>query len=314
MAKVFVTGGAGFIGSHIVDKLIDSGHQVTVFDNLSTGNRSFVHARAEFIEGDIRSPECAQAIVRVAPNAVVHAAAQISVRVSMDDPMLDTEQNVLGLVNVLTALKGCPGTHVVFLSSGGAVYGEQDSFPATESHKIAPESVYGLAKRVGELYLELWERAWKIPYTSLRLSNVYGPRQNPHGEAGVVAIFTRGLLRGDSMVINGTGEQTRDFVFVEDVARACAAAVNERLAKGDAFQSAHLNVGTGRESSINELAETIRGIVGGKGSFSHGEGKMGEQMRSCISPAALKSAFGFAPGVTLEEGIRRTVEWFRSNG
>lgn len=304
MSKILVTGGAGFIGSHIVDRLIDAGHQVSVLDNLSTGRREFLRPDVTFYELDIRSKEAGNLIETLQPDVLVHTAAQISVRTSMDDPVLDTDLNVLGFVNLLAPLRNLPGRHVVFLSSGGAVYGEQESFPADENHPIRPESVYGLAKRVGELYLEMWSRAWGLTYTSLRLSNVYGPRQNPHGEAGVVAIFVRGLIEGKSLTINGTGEQSRDFVYVEDVAAAVACAVKAK-------KVGHFNIGTGRETSINTLIQAIVKEVGSKGDISHGEGKLGEQMRSCITPAVAKTTIGWEPSVQLDEGIFRTVSWFR---
>lgn len=304
MSKILVTGGAGFIGSHIVDKLVEAGHQVDVLDNLSSGRKEFVRREVTLHEMDIRSAEAAALVEKLAPDVIVHAAAQISVRVSMDDPVLDTDLNVKGFVNLLSPLRSLKNRHVVFLSSGGAVYGEQEKFPADESHPIRPESVYGLAKRVGELYLEMWARAWGLTYTSLRLSNVYGPRQNPHGEAGVVAIFVRGLLEGKNLTINGTGEQTRDFVFVEDVAAAVGCAVKAR-------KVGHFNIGTGKETSINALTSSISEAVGVGGKIGHGEGKLGEQMRSCITPAAAKVALGWEPSVQLRDGIGKTVAWFR---
>ena len=223
----------------------------------------------------------------------------------MDNPTLDTDINIMGLVNLLDPLRNKPNTHVVFLSSGGAMYGEQGSFPAPESHKVLPESVYGLAKYVSELYLDMWTRAWGIKTTSLRLSNVYGPRQNPHGEAGVVAIFSENLLRGKAVQINGDGEQTRDFVFVEDVAKAVGAAVSRG-------RSGAFNIGTGVETSVNTLANGIWEACGKSGKITHAEAKKGEQRRSCIDPSSAKSNLGWQPSFNLSQGLAKTVEWFRA--
>ena len=201
MATVLVTGGAGFIGSHIVDRLLARSHKVHVLDDLSSGSKKNLAAGVPLHVVDMRSEAARKLVEDLAPDCIVHAAAQVSVRISMEQPALDTDLNVTGLINILTPLRDRKGTHVVFLSSGGAVYGEQETFPAPETHRVMPESVYGLSKRVGELYLEFWSRVWGVTSTALRLSNVYGPRQNPHGEAGVVAIFCERLLAGKSIAV-----------------------------------------------------------------------------------------------------------------
>jgi len=306
MTKVLVTGGAGFIGSHIVDALCAEGCDVRVIDDLSSGSRNNVPKSVTIETADIRSSQCADLVRTFAPDVIVHAAAQISVRRSMEEPSFDADVNVVGLVNILTQLRDRPKTRMVFLSTGGAIYGEQDVFPATESHPVRPESVYGLAKWVGEEYLGFWSRVWGVKSTVLRLANVYGPRQNPHGEAGVVAIFSRGLLNGKPLVINGTGKQTRDFVFVEDVARAVRACVIKE-------HPGVFNIGTGVETTVNTLVDSLRRATDTNGNVSYGPAKPGEQMRSCIDPSRAKATFGWAPSVTLDQGVARTVEWFRAN-
>jgi UDP-glucose 4-epimerase len=306
MQRVLVTGGAGFIGSHIVQGLQAAGHEVVALDDLSGGSRSNLPTSVPLHVLDIRSDQARQAIEHLQPDSVVHAAAQVSVRISMDEPWVDTDKNVTGLVNVLSALRQRPGSHVVFLSSGGACYGEQDYFPAREDHPIRPESVYGLSKRVGELYLELWGRAWGVTSTALRLSNVFGPRQNPHGEAGVVAIFSERLLRGESIMVNGSGGQTRDFVYVEDVAAAVVRSV-ELKAQGI------FNIGTARETSIMDLAKRLRSLAGSTAAIQHGPSKAGEQQRSCIDTAAARQALGWSPSVDLDQGLARTLAWYKES-
>jgi UDP-glucose 4-epimerase len=224
----------------------------------------------------------------------------------MEQPTLDSDLNVTGLINILTPLRDRKGTHVVFLSSGGAVYGEQDIFPAPESHKVAPESLYGLSKRVGELYLEFWQRVWGVTSTWMRLSNVYGPRQNPHGEAGVVAIFCERLLAGRSITVYGSGEQTRDFVFVEDVARAIGLAAEQR--PHGAF-----NIGTSKETSVNTLAVSLRDIASPSAGIAWAAAKAGEQMRSCIDNSRARQELGWEPSVSFEIGLKQTLEWFREH-
>lgn len=304
MAKVLVTGGAGFIGSHIVDRLLARSHSVHVLDDLSSGSKKNLAAGVPLHEVDMRSDAARKLVEDLAPDFIVHAAAQVSVRISMEQPALDTDLNVTGLINILTPLRDRKGTHVVFLSSGGAVYGEQETFPAPETHRIMPESVYGLSKRVGELYLEFWSRVWGVTSTALRLSNVYGPRQNPHGEAGVVAIFCERLLAGKSITVNGTGKQTRDFVYVEDVAEAVGRAVDTR-------SLGEFNVGTARETTITELAERLRDMACPSSTISYAPAKAGEQMRSCIDVAKAKKVLGWAPTMDFATGLANTLEWYK---
>jgi len=305
MAKVVVTGGAGFIGSHVVDAFLERGDTVTVIDDLSSGRRENVAAAARLHVADIRDAAAREVVRAATPDIVVHAAAQMSVRRSMDEPVFDTQVNVAGLVNILDALRGGTLPHVIFCSTGGAIYGEQERFPADEDHPLQPASVYGLAKRVGELYLDFWARSFGLTFTALRLGNVYGPRQSPHGEAGVVAIFCERMLRGEVPVINGTGEQTRDFVFVGDVVRAVVAAAERRI-------PGVFNIGTGRETSVNEvhhlLAEAL-GVPPERKTLV--PAKAGEQLRSCISPARAAAVFGWRPELSAAAGLRATATWFR---
>ena len=306
MAKVVVTGGAGFIGSHIVDALTDAGHVVSVIDDLSSGQKENLNLnKVDLRIFDIRSKETRDYLRQIKPDIVVHAAAQMSVRNSMEDPAFDTSVNVYGLVNLLQAFKGEEPPFFVFLSTGGAIYGEQEIFPATEEHKIAPTSVYGLAKYVSELYLDLWRREFSLKCVALRLGNVYGPRQNPHGEAGVVAIFYKKLFKGETPLINGSGEQTRDFIYVADVVSAVSAVIESRT-------EGVFNIGTARETSVNDLYAKIRQTSLVDIAADRGPSKAGEQMRSCISVDKANKAFSWQPAYDLDKGLKETAHWFKS--
>jgi UDP-glucose 4-epimerase len=303
MARVVVTGGAGFIGSHISDAFLGAGHHVAIIDNFSSGSRENVDPKIKIYEADIRSAEARRALEAEQPDIVVHTAAQISVRLSMEDPVFDTEVNVAGVVNLLHAFNGKQYPHFVFLSTGGAIYGEQETFPASESHRIAPASIYGLAKRVGEMYFEFWAREHGMKFTALRLANVYGPRQNAHGEAGVVAIFNTALLAGKAPTIFGSGEQTRDFVYVGDVV-AAAKAVSERGICGT------FNIGTAVETDVNKLYSMISKALNVSLVAFRGPAKAGEQMRSSIDATFATKTFNWKPQVDLEQGIGLTAKWF----
>ncbi|NLF25781.1 MAG: NAD-dependent epimerase/dehydratase family protein, partial [Deltaproteobacteria bacterium] len=217
----------------------------------------------------------------------------------------DADVNVCGLLNMLHSFSGRELPYFVFLSTGGAIYGEQDYFPADEKHKTEPTSVYGTAKRVSELYLQLWQRTYGLKFVALRLANVYGPRQNPYGEAGVVAIFNNKLLEGQVPVIYGSGEQTRDFVFVKDVARAVRLACDTKV-------QGIFNIGTGRETSVNSLYEMIIKSLGSTQKAEYQQERRGEQMRSCIDATLARNSFGWQPEFSIEEGVKLTCEWFRS--
>lgn len=304
--NILVTGGAGFIGSHIVDAYLERGHHVTVIDNLSSGRRSNLDPRATFHHADIRDADRVRAIFDEGKFDVMnHLAAQMDVRKSVADPVFDASVNLLG---VLTLLEQCLRTNVrkvVFASTGGAIYGEQDYFPADEAHPTRPISPYGVAKLSTEQYLYYYKSIYGMDYVALRYANVYGPRQNPEGEAGVVAIFTRKLLAGETPTINGDGKQTRDYVFVGDVVRANVFAL-------DLPGSQTLNIGTGKETDVNELFHALRRLTGSDCKEIHGQAKKGEQLRSVLSADRIHAITGWRPATVLEDGLRQTVEFFRS--
>lgn len=307
MANVLITGGAGFIGSHVADLFCAAGNSVSIIDDLSSGCRENVPQRARLHVVDIRSPEAVRILKAEQPSIVVHAAAQMSVRLSMEDPVHDAELNVVGMVNVLNALRGLPQSpRFVFISTGGAIYGEQSAFPAAEDHPQRPASVYGLAKKVGEMYLEFWQREFGLRGCVLRLANVYGPRQNPHGEAGVVAIFCKMLAQAARPTIYGSGRQTRDFVYVEDVARAVFMAANSAA-------DGIYNIGTGKESSINEIYSALARAFDSNLEAQYAPGKPGEQMRSSIDASRARRELGWSPELSVEQGLARTASWFRSS-
>jgi len=303
--KILVTGGAGFIGSHIVDRLIQEGHDVVVVDNLSTGKKKNVNRAARFYKVDILSSKMEKIFKKEKPDLLSHHAAQMDVRRSVADPIYDAQVNILGFLNLLENAVRHGTKKVVFASSGGAVYGEQETFPAAEDHPVRPVSPYGISKLSGEHYLYYYQRVAGLNYVALRYANVYGPRQDPHGEAGVVAIFCQRLLRGDECTIYGDGLQTRDFVFVGDVVRANLAAL-------DAQDSCALNIGTGLETNVVDLFGRIDGLVGSRGAVRHGAGKEGEVRRSALDAALAGRVLGWRPQVSLDEGLAATVDFFRS--
>jgi UDP-glucose 4-epimerase len=305
--KILVTGGAGFIGSTVADRFVGAGWDVAVLDDLSSGKRENVPAAARFYPCDVRSTAAAEAVMQERPDVLCHHAAQIDVRRSMADPRYDVDVNLGGLVNLLSAAARAGVKHVLFASSGGAAYGETDRIPTPEDEPTRPVSVYGASKAASELFLGVWRAAHGITYSALRYGNVYGPRQDPHGEAGVVAIFAGRLLAGEPCTINGDGTQTRDYVFVGDVARANLLAAERR-------HDGALNVGTGVETDVNRLYRVLADAAGVAAAPRHGPGKPGEQRRSCIDPSAAGPALGWRPEVGIEDGLRRTLEWFRARG
>ena len=304
--RALVTGGAGFIGSHIVDALLAGGHDVCVVDDLSRGQRSSVAADARLHVVDVRSAALADVVAAEKPEIVFHQAAQIDVRRSISEPLLDTEINVVGTVNLLQACVSAGVRRVVFASSGGAIYGDTSVIPTPETHPARPASLYGAAKLCGEAYGAVYASLYGLEFCALRYANVYGPRQDPHGEAGVVAIFARKLLGGDVPVINGNGTQTRDYVYVGDVVRA-----NLLAAAADAAALGAYNVGTGRQTDVNTLFGMIRSACGVSADASRGPSKRGEQMRSCLDVSRAAAALGWTPQVSLEDGLAATVAWFR---
>lgn len=302
--RILVSGGAGFIGSNLVDALLSIGHQVLVLDDLSTGLRTNVPASAALAQHDIRSPAVADVFERFRPDVLFHLAAQMDVRRSVADPAFDADVNVVGTLRLLELCRKFGTRRILFASTGGAIYGDQDTYPAPEAHPTRPLSPYGVAKLSVEKYLYFYGVEYGFRSTCLRFANVYGPRQNPHGEAGVVAIFVERLLSGETPTIHGTGEQTRDFVFVGDVVRANLLCM-ERDVLG-AF-----NVGTGVETSVNTLYQSIRRAVGTEIQATHGPAKPGEQARSSLDATALSKATGWKPETSLDEGIAKTVDYFK---
>jgi UDP-glucose 4-epimerase len=302
--KIMVTGGAGFIGSHVCDLLLSRGHDVLVIDDLSSGSRENLDPRAKLFQLDIRSTQAASLVEKERPQALIHLAAQMDVRRSVADPRFDADVNVGGFLNMLEASVKAGVRRAIFSSTGGAIYGEQEKFPATESHPTRPCSPYGVSKAAGELYLGFYRQQYGLSYAALRYANVYGPRQNPHGEAGVVAIFCDRMLKGEPCTIFGDGEQTRDFVYVSDVARA-----NLLALEGDYVGAA--NIGTGRETDVNALYRQLASAARIERPAVHAPAKPGEQRRSVISPALAESVLGWKPEMALADGLGRTVRFFQ---
>jgi len=304
--KILVTGGAGFIGSHVVDAYVQLGHEVTIIDNLSTGRRENLHPKARFLEIDVRDAvKVAEIFNATHFDLVNHHAAQMDVRRSVDDPVYDASVNILGVLNLIECCVKNGVLRVLFASSGGAIYGEQDYFPADEQHPTRPISPYGVAKLTTENYLFYYKAVHNLDSVCLRYANVYGPRQNPEGEAGVVAIFASRMLAGASPVINGDGRQTRDYVYVGDVVHANVLALNTTGMR-------IFNIGTGVESDVNALFRHIRNSTRSNVEELHGPAKKGEQLRSVLDARKIQAALGWKVSVSLEEGLQRTVEYFRS--
>ncbi len=302
--RILVTGGAGFIGSTVADLFLEAGWEVAVLDDLSSGKRDNVPAGARFYPCDVRGGAAAGAIQRERPDVLCHHAAQIDVRRSMADPRFDCDVNLGGLLNVVAAAVRAGVGQVILASSGGAMYGDTDLVPTREDHPARPASHYGVSKAAGELYLGVFRQSHGIRVASLRYANVYGPRQDPLGEAGVVAIFCGRLLEGRPCTINGDGTQTRDYVYVADVARA------NLLAAAQGFDGA-LNVGTGVETDVNALHALLARAAGVDARPEFGPAKPGEQRRSCLDASAAARALGWRPAVGLEEGLAGTLDWFR---
>ena len=304
--RILITGGAGFIGSTVADLFLQAGWDVAVLDDLSSGKRENVPPGARFYPVDVRSAAALEAIQKERPQVLCHHAAQIDVRRSMSEPRLDADVNIGGLLNLMQgAVAAGSVEHVLFASSGGATYGDTDRIPTPEDHPQLPVSNYGAAKAASELYLNVYRATYGIPFTALRYSNVYGPRQDPHGEAGVVAIFCGRLLEGKPCTIFGDGKQTRDYVFAGDVARANLRAAERRF-------DGPLNVGTGVETDVLELYGHLARAAGVQRAPEHAPARLGEQKRSCIDPSAAAKALGWRPEVALADGLARTFEWFKA--
>ena len=304
--KVVVTGGAGFIASHIVDAYLARGHEVHIFDDFSTGQKNNLNGSATVHRIDIADGKVVKLIEALKPDALSHHAAQMDVRHSVADPTFDARVNILGFINLLEGCKNAGVKKVTFASSGGAVYGEQEVFPAPESHLTQPASPYGVSKRAGELYLSYYHQAYGLPYIALRYANVYGPRQSAHGEAGVVAIFLSLLLSGKTPLINGDGKQTRDYVYVDDVVAANVAALESPFV-------GPINIGTGVETDVTTIFEHLRKAVGSEVKAQHGPAKAGEQRRSCLDTRRAGDILGWRPQVALADGLKRTADFYRAN-
>jgi UDP-glucose 4-epimerase len=301
--RVVATGGAGFIGSHLVDALLERGDEVIVIDDLSSGDKQQLPPEAEFHQLDIRSRHAAELIRRRRPDAVAHHAAQMSVSRSVREPLFDADVNLVGSLNLLEAAREV-GARFVFASTGGALYGDADVLPTPETYPAWPVSPYGVGKLGFEHYLHCYAAQHGLPYVALRYANVYGPRQNPHGEAGVIAIFCLRLLAEEEPIVYGDGKQTRDFVYVSDVVRAHLAAL-------DSDVTGHFNVGTGREVDVNTVFEMIAERMGTSLGKRHGPPRPGDQRTSALDATLIRETLGWQPEVSLEDGLSQTVEWFR---
>lgn len=302
--NVLVTGGAGFIGSNIADAYIAAGHFVVIVDDLTSGAIENVNPKAKFYKLDIQSPDVETIFRDHMIQVINHHAAQMDVRRSVADPRYDASVNILGMLNTLELGVRYGVKKVIFASTGGAIYGEQDYFPADEQHPLRPLSPYGITKLATEKYLFYYQAVHGIQHVILRYANVYGPRQNPHGEAGVVAIFASKMLDDQQPIINGDGKQTRDYVYVDDVVKANILALSH--GSSDTF-----NVGTGVENDVNTLYTIIKKYTVSRHAEVHGPAKIGEQLRSVIDHSKAKKILGWSPTVTLEEGLKRTVDFFR---
>jgi UDP-glucose 4-epimerase len=302
--RVLVTGGAGFIGSHVAEAFLTTGFEVAIVDNLSTGRRENVPGGVEFYPFDIKSPDTFDLICRWQPQVLVHHAAQMSVRVSVDDPAMDARENILGSLNLFEAAARAKVERIIFASTGGAMYGDQAPVPAREQDWPMPECPYGIAKLAVEHYLHFYHREHGIIPLRLRYANVYGPRQNGLGEAGVVAIFIEKFLAGEQPVINGDGRQTRDFVYVGDIVAA-------NLLAMEYTQAGTFNIGTGKETDILTIYLRLQEIIGSSHGPVHGPAKPGEQIRSALDSSLARSNLRWQPQVSLLEGLTRTVQAFR---
>jgi UDP-glucose 4-epimerase len=309
--RVLVTGGAGFIGSHVADAYLAAGDDVWIVDNLSSGRPANLPADAHFVELDVRDEEVRNLFREVRFDLVSHHAAQIDVRVSVLDPAKDASINLLGLLNLTEAAIEVGTRRFVYVSSGGVVYGEPEQIPTPESAPKLPRSPYGVTKLTGEHYLYYYRKVRGLEYVALRYSNVFGPRQDPHGEAGVVAIFCNRLLGGEVLTIFGDGEQTRDYVFVRDVVSANMFVSDAPMPEGEGLDSRAFNVGTGVGTSVNRLADVLEVVAGGAAGREHRPERPGEVRQSTLDAGLLRSR-GWAPAFTLEEGLRETYEHIAS--
>lgn len=304
--KVLVTGGAGFIGSHVVDAFIEAGHEVVVVDDLSTGRASNLNPKARFYQMDIRDQALLEVFKRERPEVVDHHAAQMDVRKSVADPLFDADVNVRGSINLLECARQTKVRKVVYISTGGAVYGEPEYLPCDEKHPINPICQYGISKHTVEHYLFTYKYLYGLDYTVLRYPNVFGPRQNPAGEAGVIAIFTGKMIKDEPITIFGSGEQERDFVFVADCAKANVMAAS-------AGDGKIYNIGTGQGTSVNLIFSRLKDIIDYYPDAVYAPAKAGETFKICLDSNRIRSELGWSPSFNLNEGLARTVEYFRQS-
>jgi UDP-glucose 4-epimerase len=307
MSKILVTGGAGFIGSHVADLFISKGYEVVIVDDLSTGRASNLNPAAKFYRIDIRDPKIRDIFEAERPDYVSHHAAQMDVRRSVAQPLFDADVNILGSINLIECAREFNVKHFVYISSGGAAYGEPERVPCVETDPINPICQYGASKHTVEHYLYMYHYNYGMNYTVLRYPNVFGPRQDPHGEAGVVAIFTGKMLLGEPVTINGDGEQTRDYVFVGECAYANYLAVTVEHASGI------YNLGWGRPTSVNQIFTGLAAITGYDLPANYGPAKVGETRHIYLDASKAKKELGWAPARSLEEGLKETVEYFRTS-
>ena len=305
--KILITGGAGFIGSNVADMLIAKKHDVVIIDNLSSGFEYNVNKEVKLIKADITDFDKIEKIFNEEkPEIIYHFAAQIDVRKSVSDPMFDAKTNIMATLNLIKLSNDFKIKKFIFSSTGGAIYGDTDDRPTKEEHSEWPLSPYGIAKLATDKFLNFYYEIFGLKYVSLRYGNVYGPRQNPYGEAGVVAIFLNKMLKNEQPVINGDGKQTRDYTYIDDVAKANILAL-ENLDKIGIY-----NVGTSIEISVNDLFTEINKNFGGKFKEIHGPAKLGEQKTSCLNYEKIKKDMGFEPEINFSEGIKKTYEWFKN--
>lgn len=304
--KVLVTGGAGFIGSHLVDAMIKRGNSVIVIDDLSSGSKANLNPHAEFYELDIRSAEAINVIKQTEPNLIFHFAAQISVPESFRDPLKDIDLNLISTIKLLESAKDLNLEKFVFISTGGGMSSEQTELPTPESAP-ALTSPYALSKSSAEMYGELYRQVFGIPFVAIRPANVYGPRQNPHGEAGVVAIFIKRMLAGEELFIDGEGTDTRDYIYVKDLIDGILKVTDSPDSTGA------YNIGTEKETSVNDLFNTLQGVLNYQKNPNHREARRGAVKRSVLSISKIKSELNWSPNHTLQSGIQETVDWFKNN-
>jgi UDP-glucose 4-epimerase len=311
--RVLVTGGAGFIGSHVCDAFAADGWGVTALDDLSSGRAENLAEGIDLVVADIRSPEAARLVRDGGFEVIIHHAAQIDVRISVDRPDHDASINIMGLLNLLQAAVSGGVRRFLYVSSGGVVYGEPDDLPVGETAPKQPLSPYGVSKLTGELYLHFYRQIHGLESVSLRYSNVFGPRQNPHGEAGVVAMFGRNLLEGTPLTLFGDGEQTRDYVYVGDVAQANLLASRIDVTASRTMDDVAFNVGTGVETSVNELAGVMMKVARREVPLERAPARPGELLRSCLDPSRLEG-LGWTRAGGLEDGLRATYAWIEGEG